>query len=437
MRLLSKVFMLLASCLMLQAGPVESFFREQARPLTSPDDLAPMIAQMADKRVVLLGEASHGTSEFYTLRDTISRRLIEAHGFNFIAVEGDWSALLHLDRYVRHMPGAPASARDALLAIDRWPLWMWANEEMVALGEWLHTFNKERPANQRVGIHGIDVYGLWDSIHAVIRFYEEHFPDEVEAVRARYSLLLQFEGNNNGYVRHLFNLLPSARADVEYMAHKLARRHGTAQGAMRDRLFKAKQHAKVVRSAEQHLRYNIMSGPHSWNARARHFAEATLRLLDASGENSRGIVWAHNTHVGDARATSMAQTGEVNIGQLMRQHFGPENVFILGFGTGTGSVLAGSSWGGAVQTMAIPQPPPGSLEGLLLGWVEQDSFWSWPAAAIQVPRIQVPHRAIGVIYDPSRENPGNFVPSRLDQRYDAFIFLRHTQPLRPLHPAGS
>ncbi|MCD8482297.1 MAG: erythromycin esterase family protein [Verrucomicrobia bacterium] len=366
MRLILLIFVCAAAVLPVWANPVETFFATKAQALNDRAAMEGLISAMSERRLVLLGEATHGTREFYTVRDRISRQLIEKHGFSFIAVEGDWTALLPLDRYVRHLPGAPASAREALLAIDRWPLWMWANEEMVDLGEWLRAFNKDRMPEDRVGIHGIDVYGLWRSMRAVIEFYQEHFPEYADSVREYYSRLQPFEGNNSAYVRHLFQLHPSARQGVEQVVEKLQQRHRSAAGAQRSQLFTAKQHAKVVRSAEQHLRYNIMEGPHSWNARARHFADTTFRLLDYYGEGSRGIVWAHNTHVGDARATSMGVTGEVNIGQIVRQQIGPEHVFILGFGTGTGQVLAASNWESEVRTMTIPNPPQGTLEGLLM-----------------------------------------------------------------------
>lgn len=410
---------------------------ESAQTLKSAPGLDPLIAAAADKKVALLGEGSHGTHEFYHWRDLISRRLIEEADYSFIAVEGDWSAILHLDRYVRDLPGGAASARAALLKIDRWPLWMWANEEVAEMGEWLRKHNQNLPENEKVGIHGIDIYGMWDSLQQVQEFYRAHLPDQADEVQQHYEILNRFTGNNQAYVQHVYRLRPSAESGSQSVAEKLRNRYANASGSEKARLFKMRQHAKVVKHGEMHLREMTRTGAHSWNARATHFEKTVQRLLEHYGPNSKGIVWAHNTHIGDARATSMGRSGQVNIGQLARERHGAENVLAIGFGTGTGQVLAGSRWEGPRQTMQIPSPPQDSLEAKMQNIAQQREseaiWWQFATGQTELRNQIIPHRAIGVVYDPAQEHRGNFVPTRLAQRYDAFIYFQQTKPLTPLH----
>ena len=418
------------------AAELQQTLRALAQPLRQADDLAPLIEAVGDARWVLLGESSHGTREFYTWRDALSRRLIEERGFSFIAVEGDWSALIPLDRYVRHNPDAPASAREALLQIQRWPLWMWANAEMAALGEWLRELNRERAPEDRVGIHGIDVYGLWDSLDAVLAFYQTQLPEPVAAeVRQLYQSLQTFQGDNIAYARHVHGTGRSAQAEVARVAEKLATRYQAADPEQRHVLFEPYQHAKVVEYGERHLRGMAQAGPASWNARAQHFKRTVARLLDHYGPDSRGIVWAHNTHIGDARATDMARAGQVNIGQLARERYGADAVFAVGFGTATGTVLAARRWEGRRETMETPEPRPDSLEAALLAAGDGDRFLilDGESPVIEPLRAPIPHRAIGVIFIPEREKLSNYVSTRLAERYDAFVFLPHTRALDPLH----
>jgi erythromycin esterase-like protein len=350
-------------------------------------------------------------------------------------VEGDWASLLPLDRYVRDRPGAPASAHEALLQIERWPQWIWANREMEALGEWLRAFNRGRPVERRVGIHGIDLYAIWESLDAVEAFYRTHLPESAARVRQLYRFLRSFGGEYKAYADYVRRTRRSARAEVAWVARELAARYRYAARAERERLFDALQHAKVVESGERYLRSMARSGPHSWNARAEHFERSLARLLDLYGPGSRAIVWAHNTHVGDARATDMARSGEVNVGQLVRERYGPDAVFILGFGMATGSVLAARTWEGRRHTMQTPLPRPDSLEAALLANGDDDRMLildpASPAAATL--RRTLPHRAIGVVYAPQRDRSANYVPTRLAERYDAFVFIPYTHALSPLH----
>ena len=409
-----------------------------SRPLVEAADLDPLVDAAADARLVLLGEASHGTHEFYVWRDRLSRRLIEEHGFSFIAIEGDWSSLLPLDRYVRHRPGAPASARAALAQIERWPRWVWANTELEALGEWLHAFNRNRPPARRVGIHGIDLYAIWESIDAVLAFYRRHLPGMAAGAHRQYAFLDRFDGDHRAYADHVRRTGQSARHAVARVAGDLAARYRRAGPHRRDALFEALQHARAIEAGERYLATLAGPGRHSWNLRSMHFARTVARLLDRYGPASRAIVWAHNTHSGDARATDMLRTGEISLGQLARQRYGTDAVLLVGLATATGSVLAAPRWEGPRQTLKLPAPRQDSLEAALLASGEGDRLLMLvpPSAVTAVLRQWLPHRAVGVVFEPERERSKNYIPTRLALRYDAFVFLPVTRALEPLQAAG-
>ena len=407
-----------------------------ARPLRHADDLTPLLGAVGSARLVLLGEASHGTHGFYAWRDLLSRRLVGEGGFSFIAIEGDWSTLVPLDRYVRHHLEAPASARAALEQVERWPRWVWANTDLEALGEWLRAFNRGRPPGRRVGIHGIDLYAVWESLDALQAFYRARLPGSA-VVERLHRFMQPFRDDYRAYPEYVRRTGQSARAAVATIAQDLAARYREAAPADRDTLFEALGHANVLEAGERYLRLMPRPGPASWNARADHFERTVARLLAHYGPGSRGIVWAHNTHIGDARATDMLQTGEVNLGQLARERLGSGRVFAVGFGTGTGSVLAARRWEGPRETLWTPPPRPDSLEAALLASGRGDRVLILdPAApATAALRRPLPHRAIGVVFDPAREPWKNYIPTLLPLRYDAFVFLPVTRALDPL-PEG-
>lgn len=415
-------------------GELLQALRTLTRPLHGAEDLAPLLDAAGDARLVLLGESSHGTREFYSWRASLSKRLIRERGFSFIAIEGDWASLLPLDRYVRGRPDAPASAREALRQIGRWPRWVWANSELEALGEWLRAFNQGRSPDHRVGIHGIDIYAIWESLDAVQAFYRTHLPALATRVDRLYGLLRGFRGDYQGYAEYVRRVHPSAGIGPARVAHDLAARYHNADPVDRDLLLEALQHARVVESGERYLARSAAPGPQGWNTRADHFEQTVARLLDHYGPRSRAIVWAHNTHVGDARATDMRRTGEVNIGQLARERHGADAVFLLGLGTATGTVSAARSWEGRRHTMQTPPPRPDSLEAALLASGGGDRLLILDPAspATAVLRSPLPHRAIGVVFDPRREPWKNYIPTLLALRYDAFIFLPVTHALEPL-----
>jgi len=427
------LFILLVPKLLVAA---ENDLRDLTHPWSEEAELLVLVDGVDDRRLYLIGEASHGTREFYRIRNLLTQRLIENGAIQFVLVEGDWNSLQPLNGYVLGRDEAPPSAEAALQEIERWPLWMWANREMEEFGQWLREYNQDLPKEERIGIYGMDVYGMWDSLDFLVDFFHHNYPDEEEAVRDHYHYLLESRGDQSSYIQLARRDMNAAAAGPESVSALLVRKLQTATGQEQRRLWDAYQQAKVVEAGSAHLRAMTQSRALSWNYRARHFYDTAKRLLDLYGRESGGAVWAHNTHVGDARATSMAQQGQVNIGQLARMDLGEEAVYVIGFGTGTGTVLAAREWGDTGEIMTIPTPMEGSLEEILLQVGEGFPLWMRLDGERQSERrlrqIALPHRAIGVVYHPEREHMGNFVPSALASRYDAFIFLPETESLRPL-----
>jgi erythromycin esterase len=398
-----------------------------------PDHTLPAIAgAAADRQLVLLGESTHGTHEFYALRDLISRQLIETGRFLFIAVEGDFAPLLPLNAFIKDLPGAPASAVEALASLDRWPTWMWANEETAALANWLREHNLKLPHGRRVGFYGMDVYAPWSAADSLLEHISDTHPDLADPAARKLAPLLRFRDDLEGYVRAHHLSHATIRSGLDRLLASLDAATPAAATSPARR-FAASQHALVTRAAHDHFIGMAQPGPASWNARARHMKETVARLLDHYGPDAAGIVWAHNTHIGDARATPMATSGEVNIGQLARQRWGEEKVFSLGITTHRGTVKAGRTWGGERHKMTIPHAAKGSLEAILDDLFPQGALLQFAEAPPQASSQPIPHRAIGVLYDPAAE-AGNYVPSRLATRYDALLFLPETQALTPLTP---
>lgn len=408
--------------------------RKLARPVETDACLDPLIERLGQARLALLGEASHGTSEFYAKRAEISRRLIEQHGFRFIAVEGDWATCHQLNRYVKQLPDAGPSGRAIMSGFDRWPVWMWANEETLALIEWLRAYNADRPLAERVGFYGMDVYGKDAARDKVVNALAALDPALAETVRTAYRPFEAFRGEPNRYARALAGgarpLDDNARA-----VWSLIQEHADALRApCRFVFFHIEQSALAVKAAERHFRAMTQPGPDSWNERADHFHATVERILSFYGADARGIVWAHNTHVGDARATPMATQGRRNIGQLARERQGRDHVAILGFGTHRGTVKAGRQWGGPRERMTVPPALANSYED----WMNQLNmdaalFLFDPATVASALRAPRGHRAIGVVYNPDPESPGQYVPTLLTERYDAFLFIAQTQALTPLN----
>lgn len=400
--------------------------------LTTDDDLDPLLEWIGNARYVLLGEASHGTSEYYTWRARLSRRLILEKGFSFIAVEGDWPDCYEVNRYVKHYPASGSSAAAVVHAFQRWPTWMWANWEVVALAEWLRRHNAGRAADTQVGFYGLDVYSLHESLEALLGYVEKHRPDALEAARQALHCFEPYGQDLQTYAWKMALVPDSCADDVLALLTEL-RGRGKRYAADPEADFNAEQNAWVTVGAEQYYRTMIRGDAASWNIRDTHMADTLDRLMRYHGPQAKAIVWEHNTHIGDARATDMARVQMVNVGQLMRERHGDAGVFLVGFGSHHGSVIAGDHWGAPMQKMRVPRARSGSWEDVLHR-IEGENHLLRMEELRVVEDTLVPrgHRAIGVVYHPARE-AGNYVPTVLPDRYDAFLYFDTTAALHPLH----
>ena len=401
------------------------------RPLRDDGDLDPLLERIGDARVVLLGEASHGTHEYYTWRDRISRRLITEKGFHFIAVEGDWPDCYLVNRWIKGHDG-DGGARAMLHAFERWPTWMWANHEVAEMAEWLREHNRSLPDERRVGFYGLDVYSLWDSMDVVTRYLEKVDPEAARRARGAYGCFDPYEEDVQDYAMATALVPTSCEEEVVRILSDLRSRGPDYREEGREAYFNAEQNALVARNAERYYRAMIRGGAQSWNVRDRHMIETLERLLQHHGPDARAIVWEHNTHVGDARATDMARAGMVNVGSLSRERWGGD-VVIAGFSSHRGGVIAGSEWGAPMQRMRVPEAREGSWEHVFHQAGAHDRLVMMDDLdEVEAAQSARGHRAIGVVYHPEREAYGNYVPSVLPFRYDAMLYIDHSHALRPL-----
>jgi erythromycin esterase-like protein len=400
--------------------------------LNSTADLDALIEDIGDRPVVMLGEASHGTHEYYTWRTAISRRLIQEKGFNFIAVEGDWPDCYKINRFVKGYKDAGDTVKDVLLNFDRWPTWMWANWEVAALAEWMREYNQLQQGDKKVGFYGLDVYSLWDSMYAMMDYLEKEDPQTAQTVRSAIKCFEPYQEDEQMYARYSLTE-HSCRDKVLAMLREIRNKAQFLDGD-REAGFNTEQNALIAVNAEKYYTAMMSFDNESWNVRDRHMMETLDRLLKFHGDGAKGIVWEHNTHIGDARATDMKRAGMVNIGQLAREEYGINNVYLVGFGTYQGTVIAGDEWGAPMKVMEVPEAREGSIEHSLHRESPENRYLLFNTEEIQEKYDQsIKHRAIGVVYNPERERYGNYVPSVMANRYDAFIYLDETTALHPFH----
>lgn len=408
-------------------------FEQKAIPLDGDTSLDKLLLATADKELVLLGEASHGTHEYYLWRDKISRRLIAEQNFSFIAVEGDFASLYHLNRYVKNLDGAATSVKEVLMKLDRWPTWMWANEEVVALAEWLRSHNDQLPQDKKVGFYGMDVYDEWNSKAEVLNLLKSTNLDAYDYVKEQYSCFNPHIGDSWSYATAVRTGKENCEAATKNVVEYIRNNRSKFSTLSDDAYFYLLQNAIVVHNAEEFYRESIASASSvSWNSRVHHMHGTVQDLLNLYGENSKGIVWAHNTHIGDAEYTSMQNTGETNIGQLTRGELGSDNVFLIGFTTYQGKVMAGSNWGSPMKEMTIPPAISNSIEHKL-NKIDMDSFYLlFDKEDRKEKNLKVTgNRAVGVVYNP-RGDKRQFVPTIVPLRYDALFFFKETTALKVL-----
>jgi erythromycin esterase-like protein len=435
--------------------------RDVAHPLMgAPHDYDPLLDLIGDARFVLIGEASHGTHEFYRQRALITRRLIAERGFTAVAVEADWPDADRINRYVRGL-GDGATAIDSLSGFQRFPTWMWRNADVLDFVGWLRTHNDALPPRSpKVGFYGLDLYSLYSSIAAVLGYLDKVNPQAAQQARQRYACFEHFGTDPQAYgYATSFGAAESCEDEVvdqlldfQCRTAELMQRDGRLA---EDEFFFAEQNARLIKNAEEYYR-SMFRGRESWNLRDTHMVEtldALIAHLSRQGQRAKVVVWAHNSHLGDARATEMGQAGELNVGQLVRERYGHEAI-LVGFSTYSGTVTAASDWDAPVERKRVRAALPGSYEALFhtvsTSAVDAERAVGAPTSGsssalrnfmlllrdggIVLDRLREPRleRAIGVIYWPETERWSHYFHARLPDQFDAIIHIDETRAVEPL-----
>ncbi len=424
---------------------VSRTIREIAHPLLgAPQDFDPVLELVGDARCALIGEASHGTHEFYRIRAEITKRLIREKGFTSVAVEADWPDAYRVNRYVQGR-GTDEDAEEALEGFRRFPQWMWRNADVLDFVGWLRTHNDGLPETERVGFYGLDLYSLHASIEAVLRYLGVVDPEAAQRARIRYGCFDHFGGDPQAYGYGAgLGLAPSCEAAVVEQLAELrrsaadyARRDGRVAA---DDLFFAEQNARLVKNAERYYRAMFGSRVASWNLRDRHMFEtldALVAFHAARGRREKVVLWAHNSHLGDARATEMGTGGELNVGQLVRQRY-DRDARLVGLLTYEGTVTAASDWDEPAERKVVRPALAESYEALLHETGVRnfllDLTKRGPAVAgLEPPRLE---RAIGVIYRPETERASHYFHAALPRQFDAILYYDQTRAVEPLERTG-
>jgi erythromycin esterase-like protein len=392
-------------------------------------DYDPLLERAAGARFVLLGEASHGTHEFYRERAEITKRLIAEHGFAAVAVEADWPDAYRVNRFVRG-ESDDVDAEEALSDFRRFPAWMWRNTAVVDFVEWLRSWNDALPVDRtKVGFYGLDLYSLHTSMAAVIEYLASVDPEAADRARERYSCFDHFgtEPQVYAYEAGIGGAEPCEQQAVDQLMEL------RAAGILDDDHFYATQNARLVVDAEQYYRSMFRGGPESWNLRDKHMADtldALVDYLERTYGATKAVVWAHNSHVGDAVATQMGDAGELNIGQLVRSRH-PRRALLVGFTTYSGTVTAASDWGGPAERKRVRPALSGSWEELFHEWGVQRFLFE--PNDLHTRRLE---RAIGVIYRPETERLSHYFEAVLGQQFDVVIHLDQTNAVDPLERAS-
>jgi len=391
-----------------------------------------LLERIGDARIVLLGEATHGTSEFYRMRARITQALIERKGFSVVGVEADWPDAARVDHYVRDRD----VPRQEWAAFARFPTWMWRNEEFLAFAQWLRSFNLARRYERRVRFAGLDLYGLFNSISEVLRFLDERDPEAARIARERYGCLTPWQSDPAAYGRAaLSGQYRSCEADVVAMLQDMLQQRVKALDADDDHVFDAVQNARLVANAESYYRVMYYGAAASWNLRDQHMFGTLEALLQHGGPEARAVVWEHNSHVGDARATEMSARGELNLGELCRARYG-DAVYSIGFGTDHGTVAAASHWDAPMEVKKVRPGRDDSYEGLF-------HETSVPGLMLGLRNPPLPElrgelsqarleRAIGVIYRPETERASHYFEAVLPRQFDEYVWIDETRAVQPL-----
>ncbi|MEN3366944.1 MAG: hypothetical protein V7606_4218 [Burkholderiales bacterium] len=411
-----------------------------------PDDYDPLLELIGDARFVLLGEASHGTHEFYRERAEITKRLITEKGYTAVAVEADWPDAYRVNRYVRGTNDDPDSER-ALAGFERFPTWMWRNTDVVEFVDWLRAWNDARPADvekagSKVGFYGLDLYSLFLSIEEVLRYLDKVDPEAARRARERYACFDHYKEDTQryGYAAG-FDLTESCELAVMEQLRELRMRSTDYKDEDRqlaaDEFFYAEQNARLVKNAERYYRSMFKNEVSSWNLRDEHMTETLVALashLSQPDKHAKIVVWEHNSHIGDARATEVSKQGEWNVGQLTRELYGADAV-LVGFTTYSGTVTAASEWGGPAEKKRVRPGLEGSYEEALhrtgLSRFMLPLRGKTEAVKALAARSLL-ERAIGVIYLPQTERQSHYFRALLPQQFDAVLHFDETRAVEPL-----
>ena len=424
------------------SGPVVDIIRHAATWFeSSPDGFGSLLESIGDARLVLIGEASHGTHEFYHERAQITKRLITEQGFTAVAIEADWPDAERVNRYVRGLSD-DVYAIDALADFRRFPTWMWRNTVVVEFVEWLRAYNDTLPPGAtKIGFYGLDLYSLRASMEAVLRYLETVDPAAAKWARARYACFDHFGADtqvygfltSSGLAKSCEAEVVSQLLELQRRAMEYARRDGRVA---EDALFYAEQNARLVKNAEAYYRSMFLAEVSSWNLRDRHMVEtleALIAHLDRQGGRAKVAVWEHNSHLGDARATEMGQRGELNVGQLVRERYGHDAV-LVGCTTHHGTVTAASDWGAPAERKQVRPALAGSYEALfhdtgISRFLLTVRDGGEATEGLRGPRLE---RAIGVIYRPDTERASHYFWARLADQFDAVLHFDETRAVEPL-----
>lgn len=396
--------------------------------LHSPDDFGARFDCFADAKIVLLGEATHGSAEFYKARAAITHRLAERHGFRILAIEADWPDAAELDRFIRQH-GVWGERN----AFTRFPRWMWRNVEFAHFLKTMRRWNDDRRHDDRLEIRGLDVYSLHHSRDEVLRYLDRVDPGEAKAARRRYSCLTPFLEEPQAYGARALTTGQSCEDGVVEQLVALLERRLEYQAEDGETYFDAEQNARVVWAAESYYRAMYRGAAESWNLRDSHMFETLMRLLERRGGDAKAVVWAHNSHIGDAGATAMGEGGELNIGQLCKAKFGDEAA-LIGFSTDRGHVMAADEWGERPRVKAVVPARADSWERIFRDAGHPRALTNWRAdralaADLSAHRLE---RAIGVIYRPESERMSHYFDADLARQFDAMVWFEETSAVSPL-----
>lgn len=413
--------------------------REHAEPLPDIDSpqFATLFDRFADARVVLIGEASHGTAEFYRARAAITRRLVEQHGFGIVAIEGDWPDASAIDQHVRGLPRVVS--REPLFG--RFPSWMWRNREVTEFIAWLHAFNQPRVRSERVEFRGLDIYSLRSSISAVLAYLERTDPARAAHARARYNCLTPWQDDPAAYGQRVeWGRRDSCEDAVVKQLQALLAQRVAAPAESDEALFDAEQNARVVRAAEQYYRSLYRAGESSWNLRDTHMFDTLQRVMKHRGPEARAVIWAHNSHIGNAAATEMGWQGQLSLGQLCRIAWG-EQAVLIGMGTDRGDVAAADDWDSPLQIKQVRPSLADSWEQQFLLAGVPASLTDWRGAERAAFRATLStallQRAIGVIYRPDSERASHYFQAVLGEQFDAYLWFAETTAVAPVGQVSS